>query len=62
MARRTGGVSYMTVSRKHAAGAEPVCANGAGDWKRIYRDLSNIEDVRITLCEPNSGLCQTNGS
>ena len=46
----------MTVSRKHAAGAEPVCANGAGDWKRVYRDLSNIEDVRITLCEPNSEL------
>ncbi len=26
------------------------------DWKRVYRDLSNIEDVRITLCEPNSEL------
>ena len=26
------------------------------DWKRVYRDLSNIEDMRITLCEPNSEL------
>ena len=47
----------MTVSRReHAAGAESVVANGAGDWKAVYRDLSNIEDVRITLCEPNSEL------
>ena len=47
----------MTVSRReHAVGAESVVANGAGDWKAVYRDLSNIEDVRITLCEPNSEL------
>jgi DNA-binding response OmpR family regulator len=26
------------------------------DWKRVYRDLSNIEDVRITLYEPNLEL------
>ncbi len=26
------------------------------DWKRVCNDLSNIEDVRITLCEPNSEL------
>ena len=26
------------------------------DWKRVYRELSNIEDVRITLCEPNAEL------
>ena len=56
LVRRTGGVSYLTVSREHAAGAEWVVANGAGDWKAVYRDLSNIEDVRITLCEPNSEL------
>ena len=56
LARRTWGVSHLDVSREHAAGAEPAVANAGRDWKRVCRDLSNIEDVRITLCEPNSEL------
>ncbi len=26
------------------------------DWKTVYRDLSNVGDVRIRLCEPNPQL------
>ncbi|MCH8112513.1 MAG: response regulator [Proteobacteria bacterium] len=46
----------MNVSRDHAVGAEPAVASVGGDWKRVYRDLSHVGDVRITLCEPNSQL------
>ncbi|MCH8188286.1 MAG: response regulator [Proteobacteria bacterium] len=49
----------MNVSTSHAVGAEPAAASAGGatgDWKRVYGGLSNVGDVRITLCEPNSQL------
>ncbi len=53
---RRGGVSHLNASKDHALGAAPAAASAGGDWERVYRDLSNVGDVRITLCEPNSQL------
>ncbi len=44
----------MNESKDPLVDAEPAAANAAGNWKRVYRDLSNVEDVRIKLCEPNA--------
>ena len=50
------GASRLNASKDQLVDAEPVAANAAGDWKRVYSDLSNVEDVRIKLCEPNAQL------
>ena len=46
----------MNVSREPAASAPSARQSGGSDWKRVHRDLSNVEDLRITLCEPNVQL------
>ena len=50
------GASRLNASKDQLVDAAPAAANAAGNWKRVYRDLSNVEDVRIKLCEPNAQL------
>jgi len=56
LAWRAEGVSYLNVSKEHKAGDVQAAANGSGNWKKVYGHLSNVADVRIRLCEPNSQL------
>ena len=51
-----GRVGFLNVTGAGGGEAASSAADVGNSWKRVHRTLTNAEDIRIMLCEPNSQL------